>query len=98
MKKMSTNPNLILFYQELEMWEDRYREEYCKGKSDEELINEGWWRDNFGEWYCMKLGKEREKKFRKKLYDFLQVSRIYPIFSDLGMDIPSRGHLPQRPR
>ncbi len=59
--------------QEMEMWEDEYRQMHCAGKTEKELEAAGWWRDNFDQWYCMRLGEEREKKFRKKLYELLSV-------------------------
>lgn len=53
--------------QEIVVWEEKYREKHTAGKSDEQLIKDGWWKDNFGMWYCMKLGEARERTFRNKL-------------------------------
>lgn len=63
----------LILAEEMEIWENGYRQRHCTGKTDEELEKSGWWKDNFGNWYCMDLGKQREKKFRKRIDEVLRL-------------------------
>jgi hypothetical protein len=56
-----------LLFQEITIWEEAYRRRKCDGKSDEQLQQEGWWKDEDGEWYSFTFANDREKKFAKKL-------------------------------
>ncbi|MFA5929689.1 MAG: hypothetical protein WC861_02300 [Candidatus Micrarchaeia archaeon] len=62
----------FLIYQEIAMWEESYREKHCKGKTDDELSKEGWWRGEDGELYSMKLGEARERRFAKRLGELVE--------------------------
>jgi len=56
--------------QRMTMWEDQYREKKLRGKTEEQLKKDGWWKDASGNWLCKKMFKSRASYLRKDLNHF----------------------------
>lgn len=74
----------LLQCQKIQMWEDEYVEKHTKGKTDKQLESEGWWRTNFGDWTCMKLGEAKHRKFKKDFERLLRL-KIGQVSAETGI-------------
>ncbi|PIT84465.1 hypothetical protein COU37_02965 [Candidatus Micrarchaeota archaeon CG10_big_fil_rev_8_21_14_0_10_45_29] len=66
-KLMATNLDFAVLLQRMTMWEERYREKMLNGKTEEQLKEEGWWRDIDGTWVSKKMMQSRKSYFREEL-------------------------------
>jgi hypothetical protein len=53
------------------MWEFEYRKKHTAGKSEEQLLAEGWEKDCDGQWCHKKMEVAREREFRKENHELL---------------------------
>lgn len=89
--------NLLLLQQDIAMWQDDYLERQTAGKTDAQLLHDGWHRCFRGSWYSKKMDAARNRKFGKRLEELgrarLMLLQKSPDLTAFAMSKESRANI-----